>query len=172
MVHGVPPPPPPRRKALLLLLRGVGVGMLRGRGFPLNETCFKVWECFGFLVFLVSWFQSFKASKFQSFEDPKALNVFGRYWSHITNNSISCFLEDIISYSRFSKTHFMFSRRSWSNIQDSKKVQDESSGFVGASLSNNFEIWEFRNFEISENIIFKWFGVFIELFGVSWCFQR
>ena len=42
---------------------GMGVGMLRGRGIPLNENEFRSSKVSWFLGFLSSWSQSFKDSK-------------------------------------------------------------------------------------------------------------
>ena len=46
-----------------------------------------------FQRFLVSWFQSFKISKFRRFR--KSFNVFGKIWISCEHNAISCFLENI-----------------------------------------------------------------------------
>ena len=101
---------------------GVGVGMLRGRGF---------WVCWflGFLVFgfLVSWFRSFLVpeflgskvpwslgfwvSKFQSFLVSKFLGLFQSFKvskiqrSHITQFQFHVFWKMLIPYSRFPKQY-------------------------------------------------------------------
>ena len=53
---------------------GLGTGMLRRRGIPLNENK------------MVSKFPSFKVSKFQRFKNP--FHVFRQYCSHITRSPI------------------------------------------------------------------------------------
>ena len=106
---------------------GVGVGMLRGRGFLGSlVSWFLVFLVSGILGFFVSWFQSFLVSWFHSFK----VSMIPHY-----QKFISCFMEDTDTISKTFKI-----------------LSDGSSIFFGAHLFQHFENFELPSFSVSPKL--------------------
>ena len=122
----------------------------------------KISKCLGFVVssflgFFVSSSQSFKASKFLSSKSSKIQQK-------------TCFLIDIDPI--LAECSCMLPGRYWS-YKISNKLFDRSLGFVGPCHSKSFQkLRVASSLYFPEHYFWKWFGIFLELFGLIWCVQR